>query len=207
MKKSLILAVLMIGAVAQAKSFSVGDNILCNKWEGKIEELYQKNEAKVKFYNNYTDGNVKPVDSTEVLNIDHCLQQLPTDSKIGKLDIGSKDILACNKWIGEVVSVFEENTAKVKFTSNFNNGNEAGVSSTEVLNIDHCNKQLPARTIIANDITTGDSIMCNKWEGTVLNVFSSDLARVLFTANYVDGSKKTVSSTELLEISHCNEKF
>lgn len=202
---SLSLALLSVSA--NAKTFAVGNNILCNKYEGKILELYQGNKAKVQFTASFNDSRLQEENKTEVLEINHCQKQLPDSAKVATKKLSVKDTVACNQWRGEVLSVYEGNTAKIKFTSSLNDNSEQSVDVTNVLEANHCDKKLADGTEIVNGIKSGDTVMCNLWKGTVIEVFTSNRARILFTASYNDGSEKSVSVTNLLEVGHCQKQI
>lgn len=207
-KKAILgLSLALVSVSANAKTFAVGNNILCNLYEGKILELYQGNKAKVQFSSSYKDGRLQVINSTEVLEINHCNKQLPDSSKVATKKLSVKDIVACNQYRGEVLSVYEGNNAKIKFSSSLNDNNEQSVDVTNVLEANHCDKKLADGTQIVNGIKSGDTVMCNLYKGTVIEVFTSNRARILFTASYNDGSEKSISVTNLLEVGHCQKQI
>lgn len=197
----------MVLVSANATTFAVGNNILCNKYEGQILELYQGNKARVQFNASFNDGRLQEENKTEVLGINHCQKQLPDSAKVATKKLSVKDIVACNQWRGEVLSVYEGNNAKIKFTSSFNDSREQSVDVTNVFEANHCDKKLADGTEIVNGIKSGDNVLCNLWKGTVIEVFTSNRARVLFTASYNDGSEKSVSVTNLINVGHCQKQI
>ncbi len=213
LKKAIVsLLLALVSVSANAKSFSVGDNLMCGLWEGKIVELYQGNKAKVQFTASYNDSRLKNEDTASVLEINHCNKQLPDSAKVATNKLSVKDVVACGQWRGEVKSVFESNIAKINFTSSYNassynDSREQSENITSVLEVNHCDKKLSDGTEIVNGIKAGDTVMCGLWKGSVIEVFTGKRARVLFTASYNDGKEKAESTTTLLEISHCQKQL